>query len=133
MGQEPPLSWTWNAWTAAWSCSGKTAPPERRWNRATGKPSTKISARTTSYNSCHPNGGGKIPHHLKVAIYLGLQRPAHPGCCSSSIRFSSDFFNTSSSEKSSCVKKNVFLPKSLSDAPKWYAVSSMKRNLSCIP
>ena len=39
-------SLTWNAWTAAWSCSGKTAPPERRWNRATGKPSKKITMKT---------------------------------------------------------------------------------------
>ncbi len=46
--------WSTNAWTAAWSCSGKTAPPERRWNRATGKPSAPTSTRTTSYNSCHP-------------------------------------------------------------------------------
>ena len=34
--------------TAAWSCSGKTAPPERCWNRATGKPSAPTSTRTTS-------------------------------------------------------------------------------------
>ena len=47
------------------------------------------------------------------------QRPAHPGCCSSSIRFSSDFFSTSSSVNSSLLKKNVFVPRSFSEAPKW--------------
>ena len=60
MGQEPPSSLTWNAWTAAWSCSGKTAPPERRWNRATGKPSAPPSTRTTSRYSGHP----RTPHSL---------------------------------------------------------------------
>lgn len=47
--------------------------------------------------------------------------------------FSSDIFSTSSSVNSSLLKKNVFVPKSLSDAPKWYAVSSIKRKRSCIP